>query len=116
MPLLDNGWTEEQAKGLCDSLKLTGGIPDWKPHHLGKLRDWCSANGKDPNTIDGQLEFVAYELCNAYEAVGTSLKQATTVEEAKKAADPYVRALRGEEPDWFRVLKSKLEEKSGPFP
>ena len=104
MPLLDNGWTEEQAKGLCDSLKLTGGIPDWNPHHLGKLRDWCSANGKDPNTIDGQLEFVAYELCNTYEAIGTALKQAKTVEEAKKAVEPYVRALQNE-PELFSASR-----------
>ena len=34
MTLLDNGWTEDQAKGLIDSLKLTGGVPDWKPSVL----------------------------------------------------------------------------------
>jgi uncharacterized membrane protein len=30
MALLDHGWTEEQAQGLLDGLKLTGSVPDWK--------------------------------------------------------------------------------------
>jgi hypothetical protein len=29
--LLDNDRTEEQAKGLLDSLNLNGGVPDWEP-------------------------------------------------------------------------------------
>jgi hypothetical protein len=115
MTLFDNGWTEEQAKGLIDSLKLSGGAPDWKPEHVQKLRDWCKAQEKDAQTIEGQLEFVAYELCNTYEATGVALKHANTIEEAKKAIEPYVRALQNE-PEWFRALKSKLEEKGNPFP
>jgi hypothetical protein len=43
MTLFDNGWTEDQAKGLIDSLKLTGGAPDWKPEPIQKLHDWCKA-------------------------------------------------------------------------
>jgi hypothetical protein len=92
--LLDNGWTEEQARGLLDSLKLDGGIPDWGPSYLQKLRDWCSAHEKDWTTIDGQLEFVAYELCHSYERIGAALKQAKTVKEAKEAVEPYVRVIQ----------------------
>ena len=94
MVLLDNGWTEEQAKGLLDSLDLDGDIPDWDPTYLQKLRDWCSAYEKDWTTLDGQLEFVAYELCNTYERIGTALKQARTVEEAKEAVEPYVKVIQ----------------------
>ena len=43
MTLVDDGWTEKQAQGLLDSLRLTGVVPDWKPEHLQKLYDWCSA-------------------------------------------------------------------------
>lgn len=43
MSLLDEGWTEVQAIGVLDMLKLKGGIPNWKPEHLQKLHDWCSA-------------------------------------------------------------------------
>jgi Phage tail lysozyme len=94
MTLLDQDWTEEQAQGLLDSLNLDGGTPKWKLEHLRRLRDWCSVNDKDPATVDGQLEFVAYELCNGFQGVGTALKQAKTAEEARQVVEPYARRLR----------------------
>jgi hypothetical protein len=51
MALLDDGWTEEQAMGLLDSLNLSGAVPHWKSEYLQKLYDWCSAH----KTIEGQL-------------------------------------------------------------
>ena len=114
MGLLDDGWTEEQAKGLLDCLGLKGGVPDWKPEQLQKLRDWCSAQEKDPYTIEGQLEFIAHELCNAHEGIGMALKQAMTVEDARRAVEPYVRSLR-ENREWFNALKSRLKEKGEPL-
>jgi hypothetical protein len=93
MPLRDNGWMEEQAQGLFESLSLDGETPKWKREHLQRLRSWCSAHGKDPATVDGQLEFVAADLCNTYEGVGMALKRATTVAEARVAVTPYVNRL-----------------------
>jgi len=99
MTLLDNGWTEEQAQGLLDSLNLYGGTPKWKWEHLQRLRSWCSAHEKDSATVDGQLEFIAHEVCNTYEGVGMALKRAKTVEEARDAVEPYVNRVRvAEEP------------------
>ena len=94
MTLLDTGWTEEQAKGLLDSLRLRGGLPDWDSNYLQKLRDWCSAHEKDWTTIESQAEFVGYELCNSYERIGAALKQAKTVAEAREAVEPYVKTIR----------------------
>ena len=34
MTILDNGWTEDQARGLLDSLMLKGSTPHWKLEHL----------------------------------------------------------------------------------
>jgi hypothetical protein len=85
MSLPDYGWTEEQAQGLFERLNLDGGTPNWKREHLQRLRSWCSAHGKDPATVDGQLEFVVDDLCNTYEGVGMALRRATTVREAKAA-------------------------------
>lgn len=56
----------------------------------------------DAATIDGQVEFIAYELCNGFQAIGMALKRAKTVEEAREVVEPYVRRLsspemRGEE-------------------
>jgi hypothetical protein len=99
MTLLDNGWTEEQTQGLLHSLKLDGGTPKWKREHLQRLRSWCSAHEKDPTSLDGQLEFVAYELCNTYEGVGMALKHAMTVEAAREAVEPYMNRLRATE-EW----------------
>jgi hypothetical protein len=91
---LDDGWTEEQAKGLLDSFKLVGAVPNWKAEHLLKLYHWCVDHQTDQKTIEGQLEFIAYELCNSYAGIGMALKQARTVEEAREAVEPYVKLLR----------------------
>ena len=106
MTLLDS-WTEEQAQGLLDSLNLDGGTPKWKWEHLQRLRSWCSAHEKDSATFDGQLEFIAYEICDTYEGVGMALKRAKTVREAREAVEPYMQRLRAtEEP--LRASDSRL--------
>ena len=97
MTLLDPDWTEEQAQGLLDSLNLDGGTPKWRLEHLKRLRDWCSAHGLDAATIDGQLEFIAYELCTGFQGVGMALKRAKTAEEAREVVEPYVRRLSAPE-------------------
>jgi hypothetical protein len=94
MALLDDGWTEEQAQGLLDSLGLSGPVPDWKPEHIQRLYDWCNARRKDPKTFGVQLEFVAYDLCATHSAVGLALKQARTREAARSAVEPYLKILR----------------------
>jgi hypothetical protein len=93
MPLLDEDWTDAQIQGLLAALELVGAIPRWKPEHLQRLYDWCTAHQKDHNTVEGQLEFVAYDLCNSNEAVGLALKHATSVEEARAVVKPYVMML-----------------------
>jgi len=97
MTLSDQEWTEEQARGLLDSLNLDGGTPKWKLEPLRRLCDWCSAHGKDPAIIDCQLEFVAHELCDGFQAVGMALKRAKTVNEARELVRPYVRRLTAPE-------------------
>jgi hypothetical protein len=94
MTLVDFGWTGEQAQGLLDSLRLSDSAPHWKPEHLKRLYDWCSAHGKDHKTIEGQLEFIAFDICNDHEAVGLALKLTHTRIEATRAVEPYVRLLR----------------------
>jgi hypothetical protein len=108
MTSTDQDWTEEQAQGLLDSLDLDGGPPKWKPEHLWRLLEWCSAHGKDWATVDGQLGFVAHELCNGFQAVGMALKRAKTVEEAREMVKPYVRRLsaREGEPDIASRLRA----------
>jgi hypothetical protein len=40
MTILDQGWTEEQVKGLLDVLNLVGGMPDWKPDRRYWPKRW----------------------------------------------------------------------------
>ena len=56
MALLDQGWTEEQAQGLLDALKVSNSVPNWKPAYLQTLCDWCGQRRKNPKTIEGQLD------------------------------------------------------------
>jgi hypothetical protein len=108
MTFLDQDWTEEQAQGVLDGLKLEGGTPKWKLEHLRRLHDWCSANDKDPATVDGQLDFIAFELCSGFQGVGRALKQAKTADEARQVVEPYARRLRVPEmqSEQDRVLSS----------
>ena len=96
MTLLDGDWTSQQAQGLLDSLKINCGVPDWKAEALKRLCEWCSSHQEDATTVQGQLEFIAYELLHSFKAVGILLKRAETVEEAKHAVQPYVRRLVSE--------------------
>jgi len=82
---------------LASSLNLTGGEPNWKPEHLQKQREWSSAQDKDCKTVEGQLDFIAYELLDVYEGIGMALKRAKTVEDAKAAAAPFVKRLQAGE-------------------
>jgi hypothetical protein len=94
---LEEGWTEEQAQGLLDGLGLVGAVPNWKSEHLLRLYQWCASHGADHKTIEGQLEFVAYDLCSSYPGIGMALKQANTVEKAREAVEPYVKLLNAED-------------------
>ena len=106
MPLPDNGWTEQQGQGLFESLNLDGGTPKWKREHLQRLRSWCSAHGKDAATVDGQLEFVAADICDTYEGIGMALKRATTVSEARAAVAPYMnRVTATDDPPLINSLR-----------
>jgi hypothetical protein len=93
MILLDIGWTEEQAQGLLDCINLGGGKPHWKQEHLQRLHEWCSVHNKEWTTVEAQLDFIAYELLNSFQAVGLFLRRARTVEEAREAVQPFVRRL-----------------------
>ena len=93
MTVLDNGWTDEQARGLLDSLELNGPCPNWKPEHVQRLHEFCSARGLNPKNVDSQLEFVAHDLLGSFQGIGIFLRRAKTVEEAKEAVELYVRRL-----------------------
>ena len=86
-------WKDHQVLALVDSLKLTGDRPKWKQEYIDRLHDWCSAHEKKPNTIDGQLNFVGYQLLNTHEGIGRELYRAETYDRVNEIVEPYVRLL-----------------------
>jgi hypothetical protein len=97
MELLDQGWTEEQAQGLLDALEVSHSVPNWKPAYLQTLYDWCGQRRKNPKTIEAQLDFIAYEICNFHEDFGKALKQARTRGEARLIAERFVKQLTAQQ-------------------
>ena len=49
--------------------------------------DGCSAYGKDAATIDGQLNFIAFELCNGFQAVGMPSNEQTRSRKPEKSSN-----------------------------
>src|SRR5262245_66549884 len=96
MVIIDDDWTPRQDQFLLDRLKINCGLPDWKPEAPTRLCNSCSSHQEDATTVEGQLEFIAYELLPSFKALGILLKRAETVEEAKQAVQPYVRRLVSE--------------------
>lgn len=45
------------------------GICQWHASRYTNLKNWCSANGKDYKTIDGQLWYLKHELEQSYSSV-----------------------------------------------
>ena len=101
-------WSDDQALALLDSLKLEGGRPKWKQEHIDRLHDWASAHEKKPNTIDGQLSFVGYQLLNTHEGIGRELSKAQTYDNAKEAVEPFVNLI-SEPVRWLTPEEAKKQ-------
>lgn len=62
------------------------GICQWHNTRFTNLKNWCSKNGKDYTTLDGQLWYLKYELEKSYKSVLTALQAvANTAEGAYEA-------------------------------
>ena len=58
----ETGWKFNPKAG---SLSSSYGLIQWQGGRLNNLKKWCSENGKDYNSIQGQLDFMYWELVNA---------------------------------------------------
>ena len=50
------------------------GICQWHNSRWDQLKSYCSQNGKDSTTMEGQLDFLMYELENKYPQLNQTLK------------------------------------------
>ena len=63
------------------------GICQWHNSRWTDLKNYCSQNGKNPNTMEGQLDFLMYELESKYPKLNDTLKNVSNNPEgAYKAA------------------------------
>lgn len=81
----------EHESGFNTDIKGDGGtsygLCQWHNSRWTNLNNFCSKNGYDPSSVEGQLEFLCYELENGYSGVYDVLKNVpNTSEGAYKAA------------------------------
>jgi hypothetical protein len=120
--LENKGWSATAAAGIVDHLSLSDLLPlnicRWQGGRFGKMADWCSASERDPTLLESQLDYLDYDLRNAYHKVGAEIGAATSAAEARKAFAPYIDAewikegeirwLTHEEANDFRPLGTLL--------
>lgn len=93
--LVLKGLTAAQASGIVGNLIQESnvnplstnsigayGIAQWLGNRLTVLKSWTEAEGKDPSTLEGQLDFLWYEA--SYRKDIDAVKQTSTPEEAAR--------------------------------
>ncbi|MFM2344152.1 MAG: hypothetical protein RLZZ210_762 [Pseudomonadota bacterium] len=97
----DYGLTKEQASGIVGNLyhesdgmksdvnEYSGGggfgWAQWTGSRRSQMESWCKSNGYDPNSAEGNYQFLKYELDNVETGTIPAVKSASTAEEAAMA-------------------------------
>lgn len=98
---ISNGYSAFQAAGIVGNLMYesdgTGGdiiptknevggsgygIAQFTGDELTRMRAWVTANGEDPTSLQGQLDYLLYDLRNNYQTVVSGIKATSTVADA----------------------------------
>ena len=114
--LVNKGLTKEQAIGIAANLQQesgfrTGilgdhgtsmGLAQWHADRMHNLKTWTEENGLDYMAVDGQLEFLWYELNTSEKSALNAIKSADTPEDAAyaftvKFERPANKDMRGKE-------------------
>lgn len=114
--LVNKGLTKEQAIGIAANLQQesgfrTGilgdhgtsmGLAQWHADRMRNLKTWTADNNLDYMTVDGQLEFLWYELNTSEKSALNAIKSTDTPEDAAyaftvKFERPANRDTRGKE-------------------
>lgn len=97
--LVNKGLTKEQAIGIAANLQQesgfkTGilgdhgtsmGLAQWHDNRMTNLKTWTADNNLDYMTVDGQLEFLWYELNTSEKSALNAIKSTDTPEDAAYA-------------------------------
>ena len=76
MGVMANIYYESGYKPVIDGDGGTSyGICQWHAGRKNNLINWCTENGLDYNTLEGQLKFLQYELPTRYPSVDSYIRQ-----------------------------------------
>ena len=88
MGVMANIYFESSYKSVIDGDGGTSyGLCQWHAGRKTRLINWCTENGLDYNSVEGQLRYLQYELPNFYPSVDSYIRQVeNTAEGAYDAA------------------------------
>ncbi len=76
MGVMANMYWESAYKSVIDGDGGTSyGLCQWHAGRKTRLINWCTENGLDYNSVEGQLKFLQYELPNFYPSVDSYIRQ-----------------------------------------
>ena len=88
--LISKGYSKAGALGIISNIRSESsykpdvvgdsgtsyGLCQWHKGRWDNLKQYCSDNGKDVSSLEGQLDFLMYELENKYPKLNNQLKNA----------------------------------------
>ncbi len=76
MGVMANIYFESSYRSVIDGDGGTSyGLCQWHAGRKTRLINWCTENGLDYNTVEGQMKFLQYELPNFYPSVDSYIRQ-----------------------------------------
>jgi len=101
--ITDKGLTTSQASGIAGNMSIESafkpeavgdggtsyGLVQWHAGRWSNLKKYCAKNNLDPASVDGQLEFLWYELKNNSELGLLKLKSQTNPRDAAEVFAKY---------------------------
>ncbi|USS89993.1 phage tail tip lysozyme [Fructilactobacillus cliffordii] len=92
------------------------GLAQWMGSRLSNLRNWCQSNGKDPDTLNGQIAFAMYEMKQSYPKSYRTLTTSNDVDEVVEVITKDYEGLSQDSSQWlFNKRKPMAKNWLGKF-
>jgi hypothetical protein len=67
------------------------GLCQWHDTRMEKLYEYCKSINKSPNTVEGQMQYLIYELKNSYKSVYDTISSPSYLNDIGKIAEYFCR-------------------------
>lgn len=67
------------------------GLCQWHNTRMEKLYNYCKSIDKSPNTVEGQMQYLIYELKNSYKSVYNTISSTPYLNDIGKIAEYFCR-------------------------